>query len=95
MAAAFVRLISAIFLLGNILIYLPAALYSGSLFLKSMFGVSWPLVTFRSANGDHCRNLPTITGGLKAVAVMDTFSGVGVLAIALLVVVLALCGDQF
>lgn len=38
--------ISAIFLLGIILIYLPAALYSGSLFLKSMFGVDWPLLWF-------------------------------------------------
>ena len=34
--------------------------------------------------------LYTILGGLRAVAVMDTFSGIGVLAVALLVVVLAL-----
>jgi SSS family solute:Na+ symporter len=39
-------LISALFLIGNVLIYLPAALYSGSLFLKSMFGVDWPLWYF-------------------------------------------------
>jgi SSS family solute:Na+ symporter len=38
--------ISALFLLGNIFIYLPAALYSGSLFLKSMFGVDWNLLFF-------------------------------------------------
>lgn len=86
--------ISAIFLLGNILIYLPAALYSGSLFLRSMFGVSWPLVTFATPMAIIAA-LYTITGGLKAVAVMDTFSGIGVLAIALLVVVLALAEINF
>lgn len=86
--------ISAIFLLGNILIYLPAALYSGSLFLKSMFGVDWPLMYF-AAPMAIIAAIYTITGGLKAVAVMDTFSGIGVLAIALLVVVLALAAVDF
>ena len=38
--------ISALFLIGNVLIYLPAALYSGSLFLQSMFGVEWSLLWF-------------------------------------------------
>ena len=82
-------LISAIFLLGNILIYLPAALYSGALFLNSMLGVQWPLWWF-AAPMAAIAALYTIAGGLRAVAVMDTISGVGVLAIALLVVFLAL-----
>jgi solute:Na+ symporter, SSS family len=86
--------ISAIFLIGNIFIYLPAALYSGSLFLKSMFGVDWPLFWF-AAPMAIIAALYTIAGGLKAVAVMDTFSGIGVLAIALLVVVLALAAIDF
>ncbi|WP_172438944.1 sodium:solute symporter family transporter [Porphyrobacter sp. TH134] len=86
--------ISAIFLLGNILIYLPAALYSGSLFLKSMFGVDWPLLWFAVPMAVIAA-IYAITGGLKAVAVMDTFSGIGVLAIALLVVVLALYAVDF
>jgi SSS family solute:Na+ symporter len=86
--------ISAIFLLGNILIYLPAALYSGSLFLKSMFGLDWPLIWF-AAPMAVIAAIYTITGGLKAVAVMDTFSGIGVLAIALLVVILALNAIDF
>jgi solute:Na+ symporter, SSS family len=86
--------ISALFLLGNILIYLPAALYSGSLFLKSMFGVDWPLIWFAAPMAIIAAGY-TITGGLKAVAVMDTFSGIGVLAIALLVVVLALAAVDF
>jgi solute:Na+ symporter, SSS family len=86
--------ISAIFLLGNILIYLPAALYSGSLFLKSMFGVDWPLIWFAVPMAAMAA-MYTITGGLRAVAVMDTYSGIGVLAIALLVVVLALNAVNF
>jgi solute:Na+ symporter, SSS family len=86
--------ISALFLLGNILIYLPAALYSGSLFLKSMFGVEWSLLWF-AAPMAIIAAIYTITGGLRAVAVMDTYSGIGVLAIAFLVVILALAAVGF
>jgi solute:Na+ symporter, SSS family len=86
--------ISMLFLLGNILIYLPAALYSGSLFLKSMFGVEWSLLWF-AAPMAIIAALYTITGGLRAVAVMDTYSGIGVLAIALLIVFLALKAINF
>jgi solute:Na+ symporter, SSS family len=86
--------ISAMFLFGNILIYLPAALYSGSLFLKSMFGVDWSLLWF-AAPMAIIAAIYTITGGLRAVAVMDTYSGIGVLAIALLIVVLALAAINF
>jgi solute:Na+ symporter, SSS family len=86
--------ISLLFLLGNIFIYLPAALYSGSLFLKSMFGVDWPLIWF-AAPMAIIAAIYTITGGLRAVAVMDTYSGIGVLSIALLVVFLALYAVDF
>jgi len=86
--------ISALFLLGNIFIYLPAALYSGSLFLKSMFEVDWNLLWFAVPMAVVAAAY-TITGGLRAVAVMDTFSGIGVLAIAMLVVFLALSAIHF
>jgi solute:Na+ symporter, SSS family len=86
--------ISALFLLGNIFIYLPAALYSGSLFLKSMFGVDWSLIWF-AAPMAIIAALYTISGGLRAVAVMDTYSGIGVLSIALLIVFLALSAVNF
>ncbi len=86
--------IAAIFLVGNIAIYLPAALYSGSLFLRSMFGVDWPLLWFAIPMAIMAA-VYTITGGLRAVAVMDTFAGIGVLAIAMLVVVLALSAVDF
>ena len=86
--------ISALFLLGNVLIYLPAALYSGSLFLKSMFGLDWPLI-WLAAPLAIMAALYTIFGGLRAVAVMDTYSGIGVLGIALLVVFLSLKAVSF
>lgn len=82
-------LISALFLFGNILIYLPAALYSGALFMQSLFGTDLPLLYF--AGGLAIISAAyTIFGGLRAVAVMDTYSGIGVLGLAVLIVILAL-----
>lgn len=81
--------ISLLFLVGNILIYLPASLYSGALFLKSMFGVDWSLLVF-AAPMAIIAAIYTMTGGLKAVAIVDTYSGIGMLTVALLVVVLGL-----
>ncbi len=98
-------LIGVLFLLGNLLIYLPAILYSGSLFMMTMFGLNFagdgptPVageegylfnvlaisVFFAVLGGAYA-----ILGGLRAVAVSDTFSGVGLLSLALVVVYLAL-----
>ncbi|QMW23342.1 sodium:solute symporter family transporter [Sandaracinobacteroides saxicola] len=87
-------LISALFLFGNIVIYLPAGLYSGALFLQSMSGAAIPLVAFAAAMAIIAAAY-TMLGGLKAVAVMDTYSGVLVLTIALLIVLLALQAINF
>ena len=87
-------LISALFLFGNILIYLPAGLYSGGLFLQSLFGPAVPLIVFAGLLAVVSAAY-TITGGLRAVAVMDTYSGFGVLAIAVLIVILALAAVHF
>jgi len=81
-------LVSAIFLFGMILIYLPAGLYSGALFLKTA-GIDLPLLVLAGFLGVVAAAY-TMSGGLRAVAVMETYSGVGVLAIAVLIVVLAL-----
>ncbi len=81
-------LVSAIFLFGMILIYLPAGLYSGALFLKTA-GIDLPLLVLAAFLGVVAAAY-TMGGGLRAVAVMETYSGVGVLAIAVLIVVLAL-----
>ncbi|MFM5886215.1 MAG: sodium:solute symporter family transporter [Novosphingobium sp.] len=82
-------IVAGIFLVGSVLVYIPAALYSGSLFLKTMLGFQGSLLVFALPMAAIAA-LYTILGGLRAVAVMDTYSGIGVLAIALLVVVLAL-----
>lgn len=82
-------LVAGIFLVGSVLIYIPAALYSGSLFLKTMLGWQGSLLVF-AAPMAAIAALYTILGGLRAVAVMDTYAGIGVLAIAMLVVVLAM-----
>jgi solute:Na+ symporter, SSS family len=87
-------LIAGIFLLGNVLIYLPAALYSGSLFLQSLFGDHIPLLAFATGLA-VVSALYTVFGGLKAVAIMDTYSGVGILALAMLIVLLALAAVDF
>jgi len=87
-------LISALFLFGNILIYLPAGLYSGGLFLQSLTGGGVPLIGF-AAFLAVVSAAYTMSGGLRAVAVMDTYSGFGVLAIAVLIVLLALAAVDF
>lgn len=86
--------ISGLFLVGNVLIYLPAAVYSGSLFLQSLFGTNYSLLVYATPMVVIAAAY-TITGGLRAVAVMDTYTGIGLLAIASLVVVLALAAVNF
>lgn len=82
-------LISGLFLAGNVLIYLPAALYSGSLFMRALFGEGVPLLVFAATLAVISAGY-TIFGGLRAVAVMDTWSGIGILGLAMLIVVLGL-----
>ncbi|MEM7279247.1 MAG: SLC5 family protein [Pseudomonadota bacterium] len=87
-------LISLLFLLGNIFIFLPAVLYSGALFLLSMFGLDIPLmlvaIVLALVGAAYA-----ILGGLRAVAVSDTYSGILILSLALLVVYLALQAIDF
>ena len=82
-------LISVLFLLGNIFIFLPAILYGGSLFMQSMFGIEVNLyilaLLFAVVGSAYA-----IFGGLRAVAVSDTFSGILLLGLAITVTVLAL-----
>jgi SSS family solute:Na+ symporter len=78
-----------LFLVGNIFIYLPIALYTGALFLRTVSGVDLPLLPLAAVLG-VAGSLYAILGGLRAVAVYDTIAGVGVLGSALAVVVLAM-----
>ena len=61
-------LVSALFLAGNILIYLPIALYTGALFLRSVSGFDLPLLPLAAVLG-VAGSLYAILGGLRAVAV--------------------------
>lgn len=90
-------LISVLFLFGNLCIFLPAILYGGSLFLLSIIGAPthlWAImlsaIVLAAAGAAYA-----IFGGLRAVAVSDTYSGVLVLGLALLVVVLAVQAIDF
>lgn len=89
--------ISALFLAGNVFIYLPAVIYSGSLFIQSLFGISFGVGPLGFDNGliviaavfAIVGAAYAILGGLRAVAVLDTYSGIGILGLALVVVFLA------
>jgi SSS family solute:Na+ symporter len=82
-------LVSALFLAGNLLIYLPISLYTGALFLRTVSGFGLPLLPLAAVLG-IAGSLYAILGGLRAVAVYDTIAGVGVLGSALAVVWLAM-----
>lgn len=90
-------LISVLFLAGNLFIFLPAILYGGSRFflslleldggLQNIMALSVVLATIGAAYA--------IFGGLRAVAVSDTYSGFLILGLAILVVILALIAIDF
>lgn len=80
--------ISVLFLIGGAFIYLPIGLYTGALFMKTMFGADLPLVVI-AAGLAVVGAAYAVFGGLRAVAVSDTYSGVGILGLALLVAFLA------
>ena len=82
-------LISILFLAGNIFIFLPAVLYGGSLFMQSMFGIDINLYIL-AALFAIVGSAYAIFGGLRAVAISDTFSGVLLLGLAVTVTILAL-----
>lgn len=82
-------MVAALFLLGNVFLFLPTMLYTSSLVIKSMFGLDVPLLVL--ASGIAVLGAAyAVLGGLRAVAISDTYSGVIVLGMALLVAVLAL-----
>lgn len=87
-------MVAVLFLLGNVLLFLPIMLYTGSLFMQSMFNVDIPIIVIAAAFAvvGACY---AIFGGLRAVAVSDTISGVGLLSLSLLIVYLALDAINF
>ncbi len=86
--------VATLFLLGNVFIYLPAMLYGGALFMQSMFNVEIPIIVLAFAFA-VVGAAYAIFGGLRAVAISDTYSGVGLILMGLLVVILALFAIDF
>jgi SSS family solute:Na+ symporter len=87
-------LIAVLFLLGNILIFIPSMLYTGSLFMQSMFGVDAPIIFIALAFA-AVGSAYAVFGGLRAVAVSDAYSGVLLLSLGVLVVFLAMKAIDF
>ncbi len=87
-------LIGTLFLLGNVFIFIPSALYSGALFMKSMFGVDAPIIVIATIFA-VVGMAYAVFGGLRAVAVSDAYSGVLLLSLGMLVVFLALSAINF
>lgn len=81
--------ISILFFLSSALIFCPAVIYSGALFMKTMFKVDIPLMYIATAFA-AIGAMYAIFGGLRAVAVSDTYSGVLLLGMAIVVLFLAM-----
>lgn len=90
-------LISFLFLAGNLFIFLPAILYGGSRFFLSLLGLDGGLgnIMVLSVVLAAIGAAYAIFGGLRAVAVSDTYSGVLILSLALLVAYLAFEAIEF
>lgn len=87
-------MISVLFMSGYVFISMPSALYTGSLFLQTVFGIQAPQMVLGTAIAilGGCYGL---LGGLRAVAVSETFAGVGLLVICSALVLLALVAVNF
>lgn len=87
-------IVSVLFLLGYVFILLPTILYTGSLFMKTMFGLDLPIIVlsilFAMAGAAYA-----IFGGLRAIAISDTYNGIGLLIMGTLVTVLGLYAIDF
>lgn len=83
------RLVSVLFLVGYMFILLPVVLYTGSVFMKAMFNLDVPIIVIAGmfAIGGL---MYAAFGGLRAIAISDTFNGVGLLAMGLVVTGFAL-----
>lgn len=87
-------LVSVLFLFGYMFILLPVVLYTGSLFMKSMFGLTLS-VTMIATLFAIVGAIYAIFGGLRAIAVSDTFNGFGLLVMGVAVTVFALYAIDF
>ena len=87
-------LIGLLFLLGNLFIFIPSMLYSGSLFMQTLFDIDLPLLAIASLFG-LVGAAYAVLGGLRAVAVSDAYSGVLLLSLGMVIVFLSLAAIDF
>lgn len=87
-------LISTMFMFALVFLSMPSSLYTGALFMKTVFGVDMSLMLLAigiavlgAAYG--------LMGGLRAVAISETFSGSSLLFICLIIVFLGLAAINF
>lgn len=83
------RAVSVLFMLGYMFILLPVVLYTGAVFMQSMFGLEMSILLISAlfAAGGLAY---AAFGGLRAIAISDTWNGIGLLVMGLLVTVFAL-----
>lgn len=82
-------IVSILFLLGYMFILLPVVLYTGAVFMKSMFHLQWPVLAI-AAMLAAVGLLYAAFGGLRAIAISDTYNGLGLLVMGLAVSVFAM-----
>ncbi|WP_076414311.1 solute:sodium symporter family transporter [Shewanella sp. UCD-KL12] len=82
-------MVSVLFMLGYAFILLPVVLYTGSLFMKSMFGLQIS-VTLLAIIFAVIGAIYAIFGGLRAIAISDTLNGIGLIAMGVIVSYLAM-----
>lgn len=87
-------LVSTMFLFINVFVFQPAVIYTGALFIISMTGTDISMITiailFAVVGAAY-----SVLGGLRAVAVSDTYGGFLVLGMGLLIVFLSLNAIDF
>lgn len=76
--------VSVLFLLGYLFILLPVVLYTGAVFMKSMFQLPYSIVQISVAFA-AAGFLYAAFGGLRAIAISDTYNGIGLLVMGLAV----------
>ena len=81
--------VGLLFLFGYQFILLPVGLYTGAVFMKSMFALEFSVLSI-SAVFALAGLAYAAFGGLRAIAISDTFNGVGLLVMGLTVTAFAM-----
>ncbi len=86
--------VSTLFLLGYLFILLPVVLYTGAVFMKSMFRLEFSIHVISAAFALAGLAYAAF-GGLRAIAISDTYNGIGLLVMGGAVLYFALSAVNF